>query len=534
MLTRFVRTQLAIFTVAGVIGLLTMALAYVQVPTLMGIGRMTVTLNLPRGGGLYHFSNVTYRGIQIGKVTALAATVEGARATLSLDNAARIPADLQAEVHSMSAIGEQYVDLVPRRSEGPYLHDGSVIAAANATVPPQVGPMLNQLSALIKSVPAERVSGLLDESFKAFDGAGYDLGSLFDSTSKLANDFKHVAPQSRSLIDRSAPLLDGQATSTASIQTWTRSLAGITDQVVTDDPKLRALLRDGPGFADEVSRLLTQVRPTLPLLLANLTSLGQVGLTYLPSLEQLLVLLPPLTGAFQAQQPSKNPTGLPVGDFRISLEDPTGCTVGFLPPSQWRSPADTTTIDTPDGLYCKLPQDSPIGVRGARNYPCMAKPGKRAPTVEMCDSDKPFEPLALRQHTLGPAPLDPNLLSQGAAPDDRIDSSHIFGPIDGTPPAAPAPPASPGPPLEPGAPDLHPAHEPSAMPPAGFAPPAQIRNPADSNNISRSSVASATYDPGTGLVVASDGETLRQTDLTAAGRPTSWKDMLLPDQKLPS
>ena len=51
-------------------------------------------------------------------------------------------------------------------------------------------------------------------------------------------------------------------------------------------------------------------------------------------------------------------------------------------------------------------------VRGARNYPCMGHPGKRAPTVEICDSDKPYEPLAMRQHALGPYPLDPNLVAQ--------------------------------------------------------------------------------------------------------------------------
>lgn len=67
---------------------------------------------------------------------------------------------------------------------------------------------------------------------------------------------------------------------------------------------------------------------------------------------------------------------------------PAGVPVGFLPPSRWRSPADVTEADTPDNLYCKLPQDSPISVRGARNYPCMGKPGKRAPTVEICNSDK--------------------------------------------------------------------------------------------------------------------------------------------------
>lgn len=81
----------------------------------------------------------------------------------------------------------------------------------------------------------------------------------------------------------------------------------------------------------------------------------------------------------------------------------------------WRSPGKTTTIDTPDNLYCKLPQDSPVGVRGGRNYPSMSKPGKRARTGKICNNDKPYEPLAERQHALEPYPLDPNLLSQGAA-----------------------------------------------------------------------------------------------------------------------
>ena len=67
MLTRFVRTQLAIFTVASIVGIAAMAMVYLQLPTLLGIGRMTVTLELPRTGGLYRFANVTYRGVQIAR-----------------------------------------------------------------------------------------------------------------------------------------------------------------------------------------------------------------------------------------------------------------------------------------------------------------------------------------------------------------------------------------------------------------------------------------------------------------------------------
>src|ERR1700730_9303459 len=108
MLTRFVRTQLVIFSIASIIGLLVMVLGYLQAPTLLGVGRITVTMELPAAGGLYRFSNVTYRGVQVGKVTAIALMKpHGAKATLSLDTSPKIPADLKADVHSISAVGEQ-------------------------------------------------------------------------------------------------------------------------------------------------------------------------------------------------------------------------------------------------------------------------------------------------------------------------------------------------------------------------------------------------------------------------------------------
>ena len=513
-----------------------MVFDYMQVPTLLGLGRITVKLELPTSGGLYRFSNVTYRGIQVGKVTDVEIVpVNHVEATLSLDVSPKIPANLVAEVRSISAVGEQYVDLRPRTNSPPYLHNGSVIAMGDTSIPQQVGPMLDQVSALVNSIPKDKLGTLLDESFKAFNGAGYDLGSLLDSSATVSGDLAGVSDRARSLIDGSAPLLDSQVQTADAIKLWARSLAGITEQVKTDDPQIRTLLRAGPGSAHEVARLLNQVKPTLPLLLANLTTLGQVAVTYNPSLEQLLVLLPPYVASTQTYaRVDNNPTGLPLGEFSATIADPPSCTVGFLPPSQWRSPADTSTIDTPDGLYCKLPQDSPIAVRGARNYPCMGHPGKRAPTVQICNSDKPYEPLAMRQHTLGPYPLDPNLISQGIPPDDRTTvDNHIFGPVEGTPPPAgvspppagtlpaPEPQQAPNPPVDP-----HSATD--APPPAGANPAAPTASPSGFNRVeSGPPVALARYNPHTGEYLAYDGKWYKQSDLVATSVPKSWQDLLL-------
>jgi phospholipid/cholesterol/gamma-HCH transport system substrate-binding protein len=192
-------------------------------------------------------------------------------------------------------------------------------------------------------------------------------------------------------------------------------------------------------------------------------------------------------------------------------------------------------------MYCKLPQDAPLAVRGARNYPCMGKPGKRAPTVEICDSDKPYEPLAMRQHILGPYPLDPNLLSQGVPPDSRInEDDHIFGPVEGTPlgppPSAPPPPST------------IPSPAPAVGPPAGAAEPRNLGppGPADtpappipgaapaapsafsSNRFQqRTSLAFAQYDPGSGRYVTPDGQTYQRSDLVNSGAAKTWKDLIL-------
>ena len=590
MLTRFIKIQLAIFTIVGIVGVTVMAINYIQVPTLLGIGKYEVKLQLPSSGGLYRFSNVTYRGVEVGKVTEVRVTPNGAEATMSLATSPKIPADLQAEVRSVSAVGEQYVDLRPRTDSGPFLGDGSVIAVGDTTIPAPVGPVLDRVSKLVDSFPKDRLGDLLDETYKGFNGAEFDFGSLLDSGATLSADLNGVADQTRMLADDTRPLLEGQAATADSIRTWARSLAGFTGQLQASDPQFREVLQKFPSFSDETTGLLNQLKPTLPVLLANLGTVSEILMTYNASLEQLLVLLPPYIAQQQGYSVTSDATGAARGDFAVTVSDPPACTTGFLPPSSWRSPADESDIDTPDGIYCKLPQDSPIAVRGLRNFPCIRKPGKRAPTVEICNSDKPFVPLAMRQHALGPYPIDPSLIAQGIPIDDRTTlSDDIYAPIGGTPlppgavpagtmpnagppigapvspleapivtaippapppgnslngqpiaplgpPPGPAPEALPGAPLA--APDVQAPVPPAPGPapgPLGLAPvpdggaiPVAPSAFGDGKPGGGPSVAVAQYNPRTDEYLGSDGKVYQVTNLVAdEPLAKTWKDLLL-------
>lgn len=55
---------------------------------------------------------------------------------------------------------------------------------------------------------------------------------------------------------------------------------------------------------------------------------------------------------------------------------------------QQRSPSEVDNPERPAGeLYCRVPQDSGLNVRGVRNIPCETNPAKRAATDEYVGPD---------------------------------------------------------------------------------------------------------------------------------------------------
>lgn len=121
--------------------------------------------------------------------------------------------------------------------------------------------------------------------------------------------------------------------------------------------------------------LFDRLQPTLPIVLANLVNIGEVAVAYQPSLEQLLVLFPQGTATTQAIGVAKANTKQDyMGDYltlNLNLNLPPPCTTGFLPTQQQRVPALQDYPDRPAGdVYCRIPQDAPFNVRGARNLPC--------------------------------------------------------------------------------------------------------------------------------------------------------------------
>lgn len=479
-LSRPIRNQLAILTVVVISITAVLLLGYLQVPALLGIGSYNVTVQLHQTGGLYEGGNVTYRGFEVGRVTAVRLTHTGAEAILRLKSDIQIPSGLRVEVHSMTAVGEQYVDLLPQSANGPPLKGGDVIPADAAYVPPDLNSLLTATVNGLKAIPKDNLKTVVDEGYTAVGGLGPELSRLVTGATKLASDSRKNLDSLVTLIDESKPLLDSQTKTSGSIQAWAAHLATVTSQLKINDTSVQGLLQHGGAAIGEARQLLDRLQPTLPIVLANLVSVDKVAITYRANLEQVLVLLPIVEGDVQAALTGAANTkqgyvGISFG-ANLNLNLPPPCTTGFLPAQQRRSHASEDYPPRPKGnLYCRIPQDSPIEPRGARNYPCETRPGKRAATVKQCESDKDYVPLNDGYNWKG----DPNATLSGQS-----------------------------------VPELDPGEETSAQDPS-----APDRLPP---------IAAAQYDPATGKYVGPDGRVYTQSDLAQTRKGATWQSMLTP------
>src|SRR3984893_8335537 len=480
-LHRGVKIQLAIFTVIAVIAMSLMSLHFMKLPAKwFGVGRYTVTLELSQTGGLYSSGNVPYRGTEVGRVESVHLTNTGVEAVLSLKSGIDIPSDLIAQVHSQSAIGEQYVDLRPRNGTSPPLKNGDVIPLADTTVPPDINAVLAAANTGLQAVPQDNLKTVIEESYIAVGGLGPALTRMVKGSIDRSFEARKNLDPLIALIDQSQPVLNSQTNTSDSIQAWASHLATVTTELQTHDQAVAGSITNGGPAAGEARQLIERLQPTLPILLNNLVSIGQVALTYQNDIEQLLVLLPESVAAgsagIVANANTKQAYRGQYLSFNLNLNLPPPCTTGFLPAQQQRIPTFEDYPNRPAGdLYCRVPQDSPFNVRGARAAPCETVPGKRAPTVALCESNEQYVPLNDGYNWKG----DPNATNSG---------QDIPQLPPGSPPAAPGPPA------------------PAPMP-----------------------IAAAEYDPATGTYVAPNGRTYTQSDLAqTAPKEKTWQSMLLP------
>jgi phospholipid/cholesterol/gamma-HCH transport system substrate-binding protein len=153
MLDRLTRLQLSIFAVVTVLTVGAISIFYLHVPAAMGIGSYNVKANFVAGGGLYQNANVTYRGVTVGRVESVGLSNDGVVADMRLNSGTPVPDNVTATVKSVSAVGEQYIDLVPPEAPSrSTLRNGATIDQAHTRIGQDISGLLTEADKLVSSV----------------------------------------------------------------------------------------------------------------------------------------------------------------------------------------------------------------------------------------------------------------------------------------------------------------------------------------------------------------------------------------------
>jgi len=556
MIDRLTKIQLIIFALVTVVTLTIMIIFYLRLPATIGIGTYSVSADFEAGGGLYKNANVTYRGVEVGRVKGVGLSATGVTAHMRLNSGTKIPSNVTATVKSVSAIGEQYVDLVPptdKPASTAILRNGDRIERKNTAIGKDVAELLKRAETLVDSLGDTRLRELLHEAFVATNGTGPELARLIESARLLVDEANVNYPKVSQLIDQADPFLQAQIRAGGDIKSLSDALARFTTELRQADPQLRNTLATAPGAIDEANTAFAGIRPSFPALAANLANLGRVGVVYHKTIEQLLVVLPPLFAAITtAAGGAPQDEGAKL-DFKLDLNDPPPCAVGFVPPPLMRTPADESVRELPRDMYCKVAQNDPSTVRGARNYPCQEFPGKRAPTVQLCRDPKGYVPTGRNPWRGPPVPyntpltnglnvLPPNkfpYIPPQADPDPGVP---IVGPpppgvVPGPGPAPHQPAYDPPPPNDSGPPPGNPSWMPPGIPPVPpllpypkYLPPPgppEGAPPAPGPQPQASGPSYTTYDPRTGAFADPAGGTgIFASGASGGPAAENWLDLM--------
>lgn len=370
------RVQLMVFVLITLLGVTYVGASYIGINPLKR--PYTVYLNLPNAGGIFTHADVAERGVVIGKVGAITIQPDhtGVVVALNIDHGVKIPSTgLTASVASLSAVGEQYIELEPKIRSAPYLEAGQSILPAGqlGQVPTSDAAILLNLKRLLSSVNVKQLSTVVNELGKGFAGLAPSLQSLIDNGNSLTTSAVAALPATLRLIDDGRTVLTTQNDVSAELKSFARSFAALTGEISGKDPALRGVIDNGALASTQLNALLTGIAPVLPTLLNNLNTFTGILDVRLPQTRAVLELFPSVVGDAFYALPKPGVGGVASARFGLVTALGAWCKAGYESTKTRSNLANAWGGAANLDAYCHGNNASldnqGIDIRGARNTP---------------------------------------------------------------------------------------------------------------------------------------------------------------------
>jgi phospholipid/cholesterol/gamma-HCH transport system substrate-binding protein len=250
-------------------------------------GEYRLTGYFPRAGeGLNPGSEVVYRGVQVGRVSAIDLAGNRAKVSMLLEPSFHVPAGTKATIAPVNLFGAEQVTLTePAHPAGTDLAPGAVLTRTSTS--DELGDLFTAAAPFLQKITRESLATVVGELALASNGEGPRIKASINAGASLAGYFDRTLAAQLSA-------LDSFSSFTAALAPDGTSLNGLSRQENVALPAFNAeatdyskLLASLTSFSTELARLLTDYHPTIDTLLsdganparvltAQQTELGQV------------------------------------------------------------------------------------------------------------------------------------------------------------------------------------------------------------------------------------------------------------------
>lgn len=170
-------------------------------------GRTNLSMDVPDVNGLVPDSNVLLRGVPVGKVVKISTGINAASIDFWIGGDYKVPADTVVQLQNLSALGESYIELVPRSSGGPLLHDNQHISTAKVVAPASVSELATTATRILDQLDPGALQRIIAEANAAFPDPVRVLPNISRATTLFNNMLSGLNGEGRVLLSNFGTLI---------------------------------------------------------------------------------------------------------------------------------------------------------------------------------------------------------------------------------------------------------------------------------------------------------------------------------------
>jgi phospholipid/cholesterol/gamma-HCH transport system substrate-binding protein len=256
--------------------------------------RYELSATFEQSGGVFSGQEVTYRGVTVGRVGTLKIVPNGVRIQMVIEKTFdEIPKDgTKARVMFKSAVGEQFIDLLPSKRTGPYLKDGDEIALKDTVLPVQQEELLRLLDRVLTGIPPKAIGNLVDALGQGLGGRGNDLHDALAALDPLTKTLSDRVAELNGLAisgDRLGSAFDETA---PQFVTGIKGFARVSGALGRGSQGLERLLTSGATYIGDLGDLVRARKADIDTTIRYLAETTRISYANLKSVEDTLDFLP--------------------------------------------------------------------------------------------------------------------------------------------------------------------------------------------------------------------------------------------------